>query len=268
MGAVRRPGAAVALLHADERRSAPVRHRRVGGGMMREFDPVPHVHGWFPDLPPTPCAAGAGALTNERIPLPLSIRSRGANFRRRDTRDFVATPRLPVALRLLTFLLVGCGGAPFTVSEPTIPEEGDVVRLEVAMDDAGVTMDADARADAAEVGPAPTSCSSATCAGCCDSTGACQPAGSCPAPPPPQPVTVRCIVLGVTYACSGAGTSVTLDGMTGQLLVGYAFDGGVSAECPTTSGALPTTPCVTGTVCFVEVVQGDQVGAVERGSCE
>jgi hypothetical protein len=98
--------------------------RRIAGGgavkIDREFDPVPHVHGWFPALPPTPCAAGAGALTNERIPLPLSSR---------DTRDFVATPRLPVALRLLTFLLVGCGGAVGgdvgTTDPPTVaPDAG------------------------------------------------------------------------------------------------------------------------------------------------
>jgi hypothetical protein len=105
---------------------------------VKERDPVPSVHGWFPTRPPTPAAFGLGALTNAREPMPMHSR---------DARDM--SPRLPVgavaraSLRLVTFLLLGCGGSAFSVADVPPPDaatldEADIARLGVAVDDAGL----------------------------------------------------------------------------------------------------------------------------------
>ena len=73
---------------------------------QREWEPISAIAGWFPNLPPTPKAVGAGALTNARSY--LSPHS---------TRKDVA-PMLPVGPGLIVLALclhqAACGGAPFS----------------------------------------------------------------------------------------------------------------------------------------------------------
>ena len=160
------------------------------------------------------------------------------------------------ALILVTsMLLLGCGGAPFTVADapdagPTLAatapaDAADVVRFDVSVDDAG------GLAPSHEASPVE------------------EPPDQAPDSGPPQPVAVRCVVAGKTYTCTGPWVPATLDGSTGSLLITYGFDAGHAWDCPTDDDAgAPTTPCAAGSVCFVQITQyQEDVVAVGKGTC-